>query len=148
MRRMEKLPRYLPQGDYVPHGWPQGTGITLSRTASTPEDRMAVAAVLSNFGCRPEIALHAADEILGEGSYSTRVRTRTAICRNLADDLAAIGVTLEFEVVIPEGNDDHALSPQNQRDEVRSKRYPGDVRALLEEAARAAELAAPSPVRR
>lgn len=141
---MDNLPRYLPQGDYVPHGWPQGTGITLSRTERTPDDRIAVATVLVNFGCRPDIALRAADGILGEGSYSTRVRTATAMCLNLRDDLHAAGVEIEFEAVIPEGNRDHARSPRNLGLEVRSKRYPGDARALVEQAASEAGISAPT----
>ena len=132
---MSKKPRYLPDGDYVPHGWPQGTGITVSRTDRTPDDRIEIAMVLANFGCRPDIALRAADEILSEGSYSTRVRTSTALCRNLHDDLEAAGLAIDFEAEIPEGNHDHVRTPRNRRREIRSIRYPGDVRALIEEAA-------------
>lgn len=132
---MDRHPRYLPHGDYVPKGWPQGTGITLSRTPGTPDDRISIAVALVNFGCRPDIALLAADEILAKGAYSTRVRTQTAMCLNLAEDLAAVGVALEFEAVIPNGNIDHALSPENTGRSVRSLRFPGDARALVEETA-------------
>ena len=142
------VPRYLPQGDYVPFGWPQGTGVEFLRTPDTPENRMAIAEVLSRFGCHPRKALMAADTILDEGCYAARLGTATAICANLREDLAEIGILMRIETVVPKENNNHAMSPHLAGKETRSSRYPGtDLVALLEAAAEelSVEVAALAP---
>jgi hypothetical protein len=115
-----------------------GTGIRISRTSMTPGNRLQVAEVLSQFGCPPQVALRAADRILAEGCYETRVGTATAVCGSLRDFLEASGLEIHLESVKPEGNADHATDERYRRQQVRSRPYPADiVRAMLAEAAEA-----------
>ena len=106
---MSEPPAYLPRDGRTPNGWPQGTGIRLIRHQDATPDVALIGPVLEGYGCPREVAAGIVEEICRIGEYATRVRTLTALEDFLHEQLAELGVSVELERVIPDGNTDHAM---------------------------------------